>query len=192
LKASIAGALSGWQGLGSDDSREKPVDRVAAAGAVARRGPNQDRQGEQVARSNAEERTAVLCSLGVDLIAWKFGGRDTSGQDAIDMLAGILAWKTWGLKTTSGQRDKIAWWAATEWKLDSCVPCTGTGIHINALGVVGTCPACGGSKKRLYRDDERIEAMGEAFSQAMSKAHEILGWAESLALKRARAMLERW
>ena len=179
MKASLAGALSGWQGMGSDDSCERPVDRVAAAGAI------------QIAKAKEAERTADLCGLGVDLVAWKYGGRDTSGRDAIDMLAMILAWPSWKLKTTAKERDVIAWWAATEWKLDGCIPCTGSGIYINVAGVVGTCPACGGSRRRRYGDDERVEAMGAPYTRAMDVAHRILGWAEGLAVDRARDSLER-
>lgn len=188
MKQTLAMALAGFQGLGSDDFRERPVDRLAAMGVI----------GRQQGKAQDAARTGALCALGVSLIAFKHGKRESSGPDAEDMLAAILAWETaagkstWGIKTNRQERTRIASWAVREWTDDSCEPCTGSGISVDGRGVVRPCGVCGGAKKRLYSDSERITAMGGAFEKAMAAAHGIIGRAEVLAVQHGKTMLERW
>jgi hypothetical protein len=183
MKYALAAALSGFQGLGSDDSCERPVDRLGAMGIIAR-------QVEQVDEAMED---AALCGIGVDLIAFKFGQREVSRGMAEESLALALAWATWKLpKLSRRECERIAVWAVKEWAEDECEPCTGSGIHIDDLGVVRTCPACAGSKKRRYSDAERMQALAGDYDRALSVAHGIIGRAEDLAVRHGRAMLERW
>lgn len=206
MKAALALALSGFQGLGSDDYRERAVDRLGAAGSVRNAGALEGCRreiDEQVRVSHHAELEAHLNSLGVDLIAFKFGGRVRSRADAEDRLAGILSWpaKDGGFKLalTSRQRDRVARWAVQEWTDDTCSQCKGakeSPDHERA-GLEGpqrmkACPTCAGTGRRRYSDEERRAAMGEEFRKAMYEAHGIIGRAESMALRTAAGMLERW
>jgi predicted RNA-binding Zn-ribbon protein involved in translation (DUF1610 family) len=188
MKQILALAMGGFQSLGSDDSCERPVDRLGAMGIV----------GRMVGRAEDAARNATLCALGVDLIAFKFGKRETSKADAEDMLAAVLAWRnterksSWGIKVSGSERARIARWAVQEWANEACAPCTGTGISIDDRGVSRGCPACGGMKKRRFSETERFTALGGNFDAAMGVAHGIIGRAEVLATRHGAEMLERW
>jgi hypothetical protein len=194
MKAALAAALGGFQSLGHDDLRERPVDRVGAAGAAQIRG-----QGAEL--------EAIKASLGVDLIRFKFSRIVRAGRDAEDMLSGILAWpsewKPYGeVKLKARERGKVARWAIQEWAHDKCPPrpdgCGGakevpsSGQPIDGRQPMMSCPQCKGTGVRRWTDDDRIERMGADFSDGMARAHAIIGEAEALALRRARDLLERW
>src|SRR5690349_14658920 len=98
MKAALASALGGMVNLDSSEVHERPVDRVGAAGAAGRTAPDQDEHGQQIERGKQAARNCSLAALGVDLIAFKFGHRTTSGKDAEDQLSAILAWDCWSLK----------------------------------------------------------------------------------------------
>jgi hypothetical protein len=191
MKQSLAGVLSGFQGLGGDDFRERPVDRLAALGAI------------QIVRGRDAARESTLCSLGVDLIAFKLGHRASSKPDAEDKLSLVLAWtdpegkNTWKLRLTAKERDRVAVWAVQEWTVDCCPTCNGSAqipIQQDTDGAqpMKPCPSCDSTGKRRYSDRERIEALGGDFDKAMSTAHGIIGQAEALAVRAAKQMLERW
>lgn len=183
MKQSLAGVLGGFQSLGSDASRERPVDRLTALAAI------------QIRNASDASRTAFLCSLGVDLISFKYAHRAASKADAEDKLAAALSWrKVKGVGAK--ERDKIAAWAVREWAVDVCPSCSGARQVPDKIGVEGlqpmrSCGVCAGSGKRRYDDSERIEAMGDSFSRAMSEAHGLIGRAEALAIDMAKRMLER-
>lgn len=185
MKQSLAAVLSGFQALGSDESRERPVDRLAAMGAI------------QIGAS----RTSLIASLGVDLIAFKFGGRTQSQVTAEALLAEILAWPSWMLDVTDEERPRIARWAVREWALDKCPPrpngCGGAKevpSHDQREGAqpMQPCPRCSGTGQYRYSDSERVAVLGEAFSKAMGVAHGIIGRSEDLAVRGGIEMLERW
>lgn len=193
MREAFAGVLGGYQGLGSDDSRERPIDRLAALAAA------------QIVRAKDAERTAALASLGVDLIRFKLANQASAKHDAEDKLSAVLAWanaagkSAWGIRTSARERDRISRQAVVEWAIDFCPTCSGKGeipdhdCHTGAQPMK-VCPAdrgCGGTGKRRYSDAERIEAMGESFAKAMAAAHGIIGRAEALAVRQAREMLER-
>jgi hypothetical protein len=194
MKAALAAALAGFQSLGHDDLRERPVDRVGAAGAAQIRG-----QGAEL--------EAIKASLGVDLIRFKFSRIDRAGKDAEDMLSGILAWpsewKPYGnVKLCARERDLVARCAVHEWANDKCPPrpdgCGGAlevpsaEKAIDGRQPMMACPRCKGNGIRRWTDDDRVERMGAGFSEGMARAHAIIGEAEALALRRARDLLERW
>lgn len=54
------------------------------------------------------------------------------------------------------------------------------------------CPKCAGTRLRRWTDEERIEGMGQDFAAAMSRAHGIIGMAESMAVRRGVEQVERW
>lgn len=197
MKIAFAQVLGGFQGLGNDDARERPVDRLAALAA------------SQIARSKDSERSAALCSLGVDLIRFKLANIPAAKADAEDKLCAILGWRTadekstWDLHVSAGRRHSIARWAIQEWALDLCPVCKGaTEIPDHSLPEregrqpMKCCPGapigCGGTGRRRYTDAERVEAMGQAFDKAMAVAHSIIGRSESIAVKQAKEMLEHW
>lgn len=172
--------------MGWDESREKPVDRLTALGIVGRT------VDDQVARSHNAQRTAHLCSLGVDLIAFKLGGRVTSKEDAEDQLSAVLAWPSLKLRLSGKNRDRIARWAVYEWVIDLCPTCSGAKVvpdhnlkHLEGVQPMKECGTCAGTGKRRYSDQERTEALGEPHGKAMDEAHRIIGWATALAVGQA-------
>lgn len=189
MKQALALSLAGFQGLGGDDSRERPVDRVAAAGAI------------QIRHALEAKFNSELRSLGVDLIAFKFGNRASSKADAEDKLAIAIAHFP-KLRLSAKERTKIAKWAVQEWAIDMCPMCHGAkevpdsrGIEIEGRQPMKPCPptnGCGGTGKRRYSDAERMEALGAQFDRALSEAHGLIGRAEDLAVRAAKEMLERW
>lgn len=193
MKQAFIGVLGGYQSLGDDDSRERPVNRLAALGAA------------QIARAEECEQEAIICSLGVDLIRFKFAGVERAEADAQDQLAGILAWPRWWKPypiPVQRDLDAVATWAVHEWRNDKCPArpegCGGAlEVPSAAKPVDGpqpmmVCPQCRGTGVRLWTDVERAQAMGAAFDQAMSRAHAIISLAESLAMRRGRDQVERW
>lgn len=201
MKPALIGVLGGLQSLSHDDFCERPVDRLGAMGFIARKVPD-ERNGAQVARSNHEERMAILCSLGVDLIRFKFANIAAARLDAEDMLAMALTWRHKADDLSGREKDKVARWAVEEWASDLCPPrpagCGGAKEvpdhdwqKLEGVQPMRSCPVCSGSGKRLWTDAERIEAMGQAFAEAMDEAHALIAWAESLAVQRGKKMLER-
>jgi hypothetical protein len=183
VKQSLAGVLGGFQSLAYDSSREKPVDRLTALAAI------QARKGVDASR------TAFLCSLGVDLIAFKFAHRASSKADAEDKLAIALSWKRFK-GVGDRERGKIAACAVREWAVDICPSCAGARQVPDKIGIEGAqpmrpCMTCSGTGKRRYDDSERIEALGNSFARAMAEADALIGAAEDLAIKLARRMLDR-
>lgn len=196
MKLALAVTLGGLQGLGSTpDSRERPVDRLTALaraqGPVERRGMTQCERGDHAAMES------YLCSLGGDLIAFKFGNRAPSKSEAELKLAIALGWKKWGLKLKRAQCESIARCALMEWALDFCPTCKGAKEIPNYQDVDGRqpmkpCSECHATGTRLYTDSERIEAMGEAYGKAMGWAHSIISQSEALAVRLVKERLERW
>lgn len=192
MRAALASVLAGFQGLEHDDSREKPVDRLGALGLIQRK---RDQEGE---KGKAVDRDAALASLGVDLIRFKFSNCADARPDAIDKLAGVMSWRSWGLELTRRERSVVSAWAVQEWAIDLCPTCAAAGEvpdcspEIEGARPMKRCSDCKGTGKRRYSDEERAEAMGATYEDAMSKAHEIIGRAEASALEGARRMLERW
>jgi hypothetical protein len=180
MKIAFAGVLGGLQSLAHDDSCEKAVDRLGALGMIGRRVPD-ERHGRQVARAKETERTSALCSLGVDLIRFKFARIADARLDAEDQLAAALTWRHKADDLSGRQQRKVACWAVQEWAGDLCPPrpkgCGGAGeVPDHDLEREGTqpmrsCPVCRGTGMSLWTDAERIEAMGHSFAVAMSEAH---------------------
>lgn len=204
MKGLIA-VLAGMTSLSHDDARERPVDRLGAAGFGGRVVPDQTREGANVERASHELRQAHLSSLGVDLIRYKFSGAQGAGSDAEDKLSLILGWPTqWaGRKVglNAAQRDAVACWAIHEWAKDKCPPrpegCGGAREVPSAEAVQGAqpmmdCPKCKGTGVRLWTNEERVEAMGDVFAVGMDSAHRIIAHAESLAVRTYKKMLEKW
>ena len=195
MKLSLAVTLGGLQGLGgTEDGRERPVDRLTALAHAI--GPVERRSTSQAERGDRAARDSFLCSLGGDLIAFKFSNRAPSKSEAELKRAIALGWKCWGLKLRRAQYDRIARWALMEYALDFCPTCAAKGEIPNQQDVDGRqpmrqCPECGGNGKRHYSDQERTDAMGEAFDKAMSWAHSIIAMAESLAVRSVKERLER-
>lgn len=192
MKGVMALVLAGLQGLGSDESRERPVDRLTAMGAI------------QAARAGEVARISELNSLGIDLIAFKFGKRESSKQAAEEKLADVLAWldakgkSYWGLRSRDPRHLlKIAAWAIREWDVDYCPSCRGAKeISFYGEGFEGPqrmtiCPDCRGTGKRRYSDGERADALGDANSRALAIAAGIIGQAEGQAVRHAREKLGR-
>lgn len=189
MKQVLAGVLGGFQSLQANDVREVPVDRLTALAA------------SQVARAKEAERTAALCSLGVDLIRFKLAHIPGAKADAEDKLCAVLSWKnaesmsSWNLKVSAGRRYAVARWAIQEWAIDVCPSCLGA-KEMKAHDIEGAqpmliCVTCSGTGKRRYSDQERLDALGGEFDRAMNIAHGIIGRAEQLAVQRAKELLER-
>lgn len=195
MKLALAVTLGGLQGLGTtEDGRERPVDRLHAVASA--QGPTERRSESQCERGDYAAQESFLCSLGVDLIAFKFGHRAPSKELAELSLSIALGWKRWGLKLKRRQYERIARCALMEWTLDFCPTCHGAKEIPNYEQVEGAqpmkpCGECRATGLRLYTDHERIEAMGEAYAKAMDNAHIILRWAESLAIRGTKDWLDR-
>lgn len=191
MKEAFAAVLTGLHSLGSDEIRERPVDRLGALGMIQRQRAEQSNRGKRV------DREAALSALGVDLMRFKNANVAAAKLDAQDQLAGVLAWKTWGLTLTGRERSRVAAWAVQEWAIDMCPACKGARMVQSHEDVEGRqpmkhCTPCGGSGRRYYSDPERVAALGAAYTEAMEKAHEIIARAEALAVERGKALLERW
>jgi hypothetical protein len=194
MKRLFAGVLGGFQNLDADDFRERPVDRLGALGAA------------QIARADEALRLSVLTSLGVDLIRYKFAGVENACEDAQDKLSAALSWpKEWpGRKVPidAATRDAVACWSIHEWRNDRCPQrpdgCGGamevpsSAQPIDGAQPMMVCPVCAGTGWRRWKDQERIEAMGEAFDKAMGIAHALISHAEDLAMKRGAEQVDRW
>ncbi len=178
MRKALAALFSGLQGLGSDSARERPVDRLAAIGAI------------QIRRADEAAGQSQLASLGVDLIAYKIGGRELSRTEAEIKLADALKRKIPSLRRR--ETIRIARWTIHEWTEDACPMCHGACEIPSGEGVTVTCEDCHGSGRHKYTDPERVEAMGAAYSKAVYEAHWIIGEAESLAIRMYSGMLERW
>lgn len=188
MKHALAATLGGFQSLDSDDSCERPVDRLAAAGAI----------GRQVGRAQEAMRAATLCGLGVDLIAFKFGHRAASGPDAIDQLSAAMHWPQHKLSLKGVQWRRVAAWAVREWSVDICPTCKGAAVvpdhdqkDLEGAQPMKPCSECHATGKRRYRDSERAKALGGNFDEGLAVAHMLIGWAEGLAIAHAKKMLER-
>lgn len=182
MKQSLAVTLAGMQGLGSNEVTERPVDRLGALGMA------------QSKRGDAAATESLMCSLGSDLIAFKFGNRAASREEAEVKLCILLAAPF--PKLSGRKRDRIARQAVLEFSLDFCMTCRGAKEVPNHQDVDGLqpmrpCQDCAATGLRRFSDAERIEAMGELFSKAMEEAHRLIGWAESLAVRLVRERLER-
>lgn len=196
VKLALAITLGGLQGLGTTpDSRERPVDRLTALAASI--GPIEKRYAGMAERGDYAAMESFLCALGGDLIAFKFSNRAHSKAEAELKLAIALGWKRWGLKLNASQYERIARCAVMEWALDLCPTCRGAREIPNYQDVDGAqpmkpCSECHATGKRLYTDQERTEAMGEAFGKAMREAHAMIGWSEALLVRSMRERLGRW
>ena len=177
MREAFAAVLAGFQSLGHDDCRERPIDRL---GALA------------YAQKNSE-----LASLGVDLIALKYSGREASREPAAQKLADILGWSSNKLKLDERTRLAIARWAITEWVKECCPTCMGTREMPNQQDVDGAqpmkpCTDCGASGLRKWTDKERERVLGEDYGKALGLAHAHIGAAAAEAIRGAKRMLERY
>lgn len=199
MKESLVSVLTGLQSLAPDDSREKPVDRLHALGC-AQRTTIYDHELKEFIDVG---RAAHLCSLGTDLIAFKYAHRAESHWPAIVGLSEALAWRNprFPLKLRDGQRSSVARWAVQEWVINFCPSCSGKGeIPDHSIeGLEGRqpmkpCQTCAGTGLRRYDDNERREALGdlEHLERGLSVAHDLIGKAERLAVRTAKELLERW
>ena len=195
MKMALVGVLGGLQSLAHDDSaHERPVDRLGACAMPARRAAAAI--AKQVERATSAEREAILCSLGVELMRFKHSNVAAARLDAEDLLALALVWRP-KLELSGRQRARVARWAVHEWAIDLCPACQGA-MQVpdhdsprEGAQPMKPCCECASTGKRRYTDEERIEALGAAFDEAMSEAHEFIASAEALAVGRARKMLER-
>lgn len=188
MRAALAGVMGGFQNLDHDDAHERPVDRLSALAAA------------QIARAEDAQRGAILASLGVELIRFKDARIDAARLDAEDLLSAVLVWHQRSLDLSDLDRTRVARWAIHEWANDSCPPrpngCGGAGEVPDHSRVEGkqpmrVCPVCSGSRMRYWSDDDRIRAIGRPFPRAMAEAHTMIARASSLAVERAKQLLER-
>lgn len=185
MKGALIGVLGGFQGLGWDESREKPVDRLTAIGNI------------QAATVNRAINTAHMCSLGKDLIAFKFAHRPESRAAAVEGLFLMLKDKQDRLQLSDTDLQRVATWSVHEWVVNLCPTCQGKrevplAMDKDGAQPMASCSPCHGTGLRKYTDAERIEAMGNTFARAMYEAHGYIGQAEALAVDLARRMLEGW
>jgi hypothetical protein len=151
---------------------------------------------EDCQRGDYAAMESFVCSLGEDLIAFKFGHRASSKEEAEVKLSIALGWAKWRLKFRTGQCDRIARCALMEWVFDSCPTCKGAKEIPNYSDTEGRqpmkpCTECHGTGLRHYGDQERAEVLGEAHAKAMGVAHTVISWGESLAVRMVKQRLER-
>jgi hypothetical protein len=94
----------------------------------------------QIARVRDAQRQAALCSLGVELIRFKFANVATARPDAVDMLSAALSWKNLNLGLTAAERVTVARQAVHEWAIDLCPVCKGAGETPSHADVEGQQP----------------------------------------------------
>lgn len=184
MREALAHALTGPVNLDERDGWERPVDRIHALAAA------------QAITINRTARECALASLGVSLLALKAANRSDEHARTVAKLVDALMWLR--PRPSSKQATIIARQAIMENVVDHCFTCQGRGHVQTDAGVVKACPACGGSGKRRYSDDERQEAMqmsGREFDRAnrqLGEALRFLAMAEAEAIKTAKKMLEKW
>ena len=184
MREALAHALTGPVNLDERDGWERPVDRIHALAAA------------QAVTTNRTARECALASLGVSLIALKAANRADEYARAVSKLADCLFWLR--PRPSVKQATLIARQAIMENVVDHCFSCQGRGHVQTDAGVVKACPACGGSGKRRYSDDERREALqmdGKEFDRAnrqLGEALQFLAMSEAEAIKTAKRMLEKW
>lgn len=185
MKSAYVGVLTGFQNLGWDEAREKPVDRLTAISAV------------QNATANRTLNTAHLCSMGKDLVAFKFSHRPASRDAAVTALAATLKDKK-GLGLSDVARWRVASHAIHEFAIDLCPACLGAkevpdhDAPRDGPQPMKACVTCHSTGRRHYTDAERIQAMGEAYERAMYEAHSLIATATALAFELAHKTLGRW
>jgi hypothetical protein len=187
MKGAFVGVLGGLQGLGWDEAREKPVDRLTALAAI------------QNATANRSLNTAHLCSVGKDLVAFKYSHRVASRAAAEEGLVLCLVDKRnrGQLQLSDTDIQRIASWAIHEWAVDVCNSCKGArevpaAPEIEGVQPMKPCVTCHGTGRRRYEDHERITAMGQTFDRAMYEAHSLIAQAEALAIDLGKRMVGRW
>lgn len=186
MKEALAAVLTGLQSL-NEAPHERPVDRLHALAA------------SQLAAMTAP-RQAELCSLGRDLIAFKFANRVESHEPAVSGLANVLKWSTHRLSLKPWDYWPVSRWAIHEWAIDFCAACSGkkeVPAHfeqIEGRQPMKPCQACAGTGKRRYSDQERAEALGnlKALERGLDVAHAMIGEAERQAVRTAQVLLEKW
>lgn len=211
MKGALVGVLSGFQGLGSDDSRERPVDRLGAVGASQitedqrerARAAWEGRNAFQAHRGKSADRGACYSALGVDVVRFKWANVPAAKSDAEGQLAAMLAWPRFNLRLSERECLKVARQALMEHTIDFCPRCRGAKEvpdhsvkDLEGRQPMKSCPSspegCGGTGKRHYPDAERIASLGAAFADALFEAHAILTRAEGMAVENAARLLERW
>ena len=181
MKESLVAVLSGYQSLGHDDSRERPVDRLGAL-AYAQIGPDGD---------------SFLASLGVDLYCLKYAAREDSREPAAAKLASVLGWERNKLHLSYKQCLKISRWAIGEWVYENCIACGGTKEVPNHQDISGAqpmkpCEDCLATGLRKWTDSERVQALGRAHGKPLGVAHAYIGASVAEAIRGAKKMLEHW
>lgn len=185
MRRAIAGVLTGLHGLGWDEAREKPVDRLTALAA------------SQNKRANEAMEAAFLRSLGQDLIAFRDSLRADMQASAVAKLAEAFHGRREFANLKPQQRTRIAAWAVQERVVDMCPSCSGAQEVPQFAGEEGyqpmePCAACSGTGKRRYTNAERIAAMGQPFAKQMQEAHRIIATAEGMAVEGAVRLLRGW
>lgn len=205
MREALAGVLAGYQGLGGDDTRERPVDRLGALGLGAANKRQVELMANEALKGKQADREAALRVIGSCLIRFRDANCSSSRKDAEDLLALALAWPARRgaapLNLKRRERDKVARQAIREWALDFCPVCKGVAeiprfAEVEGSQPMSACPpdpvGCGGTGRRRYSDAERAEAMGQPYSEAMQEAHGLISLAHSIAIRVAKEMLERW
>lgn len=193
MKKALARALSGNVGLGESPSHDAaPVDRLHAIAAAQRR--------ETYADYRDADARSYLASLGVDLVRLKLANVAGAYEPCKERLTVALMWRGNELRIKEAAASIIAAQCLTEFVIDFCPTCSGTGEvkdHSKTDGREGAtpmrvCPTCGGHGMRRYTDEERSEAIGEArrLAKAFEAAHALMGQAIREALWNARQYMK--
>lgn len=200
MKEALVQVLTGLQSLSNDDSRERPVDRLHAVGSSQRR----ETWDHETQKFVEHLREAHLATLGKNLISFKYAHRADAREPAVNGLADALDGHRLRLNLRRGTRVRVAAWSIQEWVVDQCPTCTGRKQipDHDIQGLEGRqpmkpCPTCSGTGRRRYEDAERAEALGDSvysgkLDRALSAAHGIIGYAERLAIRSAKELLEKW
>lgn len=194
MKESLAHALSGPVSLAEDEWRERPVDRLhaIASSQILR---------DQDAKCRWARRSVALCSLGVDVYPYLTQPDGSAGVSAAflraqNKLVEYLGWNEFRHELSLRRSTKIAVarQALLEHKNSTCRVCNGKTDENKIPSIpdvdrlknwkegdgpvpMKACPACNGTGKHQWTDDERFNSMGikhKVIDKAMSVAHELI------------------
>lgn len=197
MREALVRVLTSPTNLDEQDHAERPVDRLHAVASAQYRAIDRAR------------RMAVLVPLGRLLLPIVDGKSDRFRKEAEKALSLCLSWAEYRLRLHKDIRGAVAKQAIHEAQNARCPTCKGItdvkdGIcsipdlekmagHRVWIGPVPLkpCPACNGTGKRRFTDDERAMVVLDAvrYAEALAVAHSIISEATSVVLDQYRNIL---
>ena len=114
-------------------------------------------------------------ALGASIIRWVAGMQDSAYLSVVELLI-VQIEERFG-KSEPRATLHIALQACREFANWGCLECNGRGELVSGTGIKFQCPACGGTRIRRYRDQERADAMSVSIADYRGTHAKRLSWA---------------